>query len=81
MEESLMDIIGSCISQVNIKMILFLFVLFILISSPMFDKHLSSKFPGSIEINKPNTYGNCIKASILCILFVILDILVKVEVL
>ena len=68
--------IGLC-KKIKFKSLIFLFILFIIISSDVFIEQMLDKFSNSVEHNCPTSKGVIVQGIFLVLGFVILDTLVN----
>jgi len=69
------SIINELMSNVQYKMIFFLFIIFLLLSSDAFIHRVLNKFNGAVSNGVPNSWGTIIQGISLVLAFVMLDIL------
>lgn len=78
------DAIGSVfvdlISKINYKIAIFLFILFVLISSDVFVSRVLGHIPNATKGASSSNYGTFIQSMFLAVGYIIMDILVRNEV-
>lgn len=67
------SLIGDLLTRINWKMSMFLFILFIIITSDIFIDKCLRKIPGSVENMTSTNKGTVIQGIFLVIFFIIMD--------
>lgn len=80
-KDNLWSIILSIGSKFDFKMMIILFLLFIIITSDVFVDRILSRFGGAVNLNIPTTWGTVLQGLLLVFSYVLFDILVTYEVL
>lgn len=78
--DDLWSLIVGGIAGVNFKMAILIFIIFILISSTTFITRILSEFGGAVNLKTPTTYGVILQGMFLCIAFLIIDSLSRMEI-
>ena len=78
--DSIFDVISAVVKKIPFKIAIFVFLLFIFVSSDIFIDWGLSYIPGSIEHRLPNTKGKLIQGLFLTLGFIVFSILVNSEV-
>lgn len=78
---NLEGVFGEIINMKNIKIAVFLALIFLIISSEVFIKRVLGKFNGAIEFSGcANSYGVFIQSLLISISYILLDILVSKDI-
>jgi hypothetical protein len=76
---SLFEVIGDVVKQIPFKIAIFLFLIYIFISSDMFVDWGLSYIPGCTEHRRPSAKGVVVQGVIITIAFIIISMLVNSE--
>ena len=71
--DDMIDILGKCVTGLNLRLIVIIFVLFILVNTETFDKYVLSKFSCAVELGKPTTWGYIVKGIMFVMLYLVFD--------
>lgn len=77
----MMNMTSDMLGGFNFRILLFLYLIFIIICSDVFVDRVLTKFDGAVDMHVPTTYGTCVQGGLLVGAFVVADVLVKMEVL
>lgn len=77
MGDSLVDVASGFTKTLNIKILIFLFFLFIIVNSMLFDRYVMNNFGDAVDSRGVTSYGLMIKAIIFIVLYVIVSGLSK----
>lgn len=75
--DDLFSVVGAVFSWANLKLIVFIFLIFVAICSDMFSEHVLSRFNGTVDGRVPNTKGTLIQGVFLVLFYIMADILVQ----
>ena len=76
-----LEMIATCVSNINFKLVLMMFIMFILLNTDVFNRYIMKHFDGTVGVTGVSTYGNMIKAFIFVIIYILLDSLIYRDVL
>jgi hypothetical protein len=77
MGDRLVDSASGFVGSLNIKMLIFLFILFIIINSALFDRYVMSNFGDAVDSRGVTSYGLMIKSIMFILLYVVVNALSK----
>lgn len=80
-KDNLWSVILSVGAKFDFKMMIILFILFIIITSDVFIDRILAKFNGAVNLNIPTAWGTVIQGVVLVLAYVLFDILVTYDVL
>lgn len=79
--EDFSGIISGLIGSVNYKLIIMLFLIFIFLSSDVFITRVLSTINGAVAFpSNPTTYGTIIQGLLLCLMYIVSDVLISREI-
>ncbi|AIB52004.1 hypothetical protein F-liban_283 [Faustovirus] len=76
--DSFFDIFGK-LQNLDFKQSIFIFLLFIFVSSDLFYEHFLSMFDGAVDMRNVTNYGVIIQGVMLTIGFIVFNSMVKAE--
>lgn len=76
---SLGDVVSNLWSADSIKIIVFLFIIYILINSNVFIDKILGKINGAVEYKTPTTKGVIIQSTILVLLYMCMDVIINMD--
>jgi hypothetical protein len=76
--DSLFDVFGK-LQNLDFKQAIFIFLLFIFVSSDLFYEHFLSMFDGALDMKSVTNYGVIIQGIMLTLGFIIFNSMVKSE--
>jgi len=71
------SIFMDCMTTINFKLLLFLFLVFVLVTSDVFVDKILSKCNGATENRNPTMKGTFIQGFVVVILYILLDLIIK----
>lgn len=77
----LVSVSGNLVGKINYKMSIFLFIVGLIIYSDVFIDNFLRKFEGCVEDSRVTTKGTIYQLIIVSVIFAILDLLIKLELL
>lgn len=75
----LINVIVDFMNEINYKLVFFLFMIFLLLSSDVFLAQILSNINGAMELNTVTTYGTIIQGLFLILFYIIADMLIKTD--
>lgn len=73
-------LITDALSGIQYKLILFLFLLFIILTSDIFTNRVLSRISGAVNMKQPTNYGVMIQGTFLVLFFAVIDVLIRQDV-
>lgn len=77
----MLNMASDALGGFSFKLILFLYLIFIIVCSDVFIDKILSKFDSAVDMHVPTTYGTLIQGAILVVSYIFTDVLIKMEVL
>ena len=77
------DLISSLtdiVSGVQYKLLIFMFVIFLFVSSDMFIMRLLSRFSGAVDMKTPTNYGTILQGTFIVLACIVIDGLINQKV-
>lgn len=75
--DDLSTVFMDCFTVMNFKLLFFIFITFILITSDVFVDKILSKFDGASENRNPTTKGSFIQGFVLVLFYIMFDVIIK----
>lgn len=75
----LIKVTTDFLGNISYKLIFFLFMAFLFISSDVFSNNVLSKIDGAIELNDVTTYGTIVQGVILILFYLTIDMAIKAD--
>ena len=75
--DDLSSVFVGFFATLNYKILFFIFIIFLFISSDVFIDKALSNIDGSVEYKTPNTKGTFIQGILLVFLYMIIDLVIK----
>lgn len=67
-------LITDGISGIQYKLILFLFLIFLIITSDVFTNRVLTKFKGAVDYKYPTNYGTVLQGVFLVLFYIVIDV-------
>ena len=71
---------GNILSNINYKLGIFIFIIGIFLYSDLFVDSILNSFPGAVDSNYPTSYGTIVQLTIYTLILIVLDLLIKYEI-
>lgn len=77
---SLWSVLLSAMGSINAKNAIFIFLIFAILNSDLFFTTVLERMDGATELKQTTTYGVCIQGIFMALAYIIIDILVRQEI-
>ncbi len=80
-DHSFVGVVTDMIGKIHYKLFMFIFIIFLLLSSDTFINRILNRVSGAVEYKSPTSYGVTLQATLLILCCVILQLLIDYGVL